>query len=46
MQIVKAAVRKKENDLPNIGFYHADEIKVVKSKRKPREERLDTSLDD
>ncbi|MBS4959832.1 MAG: stage 0 sporulation family protein [Clostridiales bacterium] len=46
MQIVKAAVRKKENDLPNIGFYHGDEIKVVKSKRKPREERLDTSLDD
>lgn len=33
MQTVKAAVRKKENDPPTIGFYSLDEIKVIKQKR-------------
>lgn len=48
MQIVKAAVRKKENDPPTIGFYSVEEINVLKSKKqkdKPVQE-LDTSLDD
>ena len=36
MQQVKAAVRKKENDPPTIGFYHVDEIKVIRSKKKKR----------
>lgn len=40
MQQVKAAVRKKENDPPTIGFYHVDEVKVLRSKktRKPKPE--------
>ena len=48
MQMVKAAVRKSENDPPTISFYNVDEIKVIKSKRKhkEKEEVLDTSLDD
>ena len=48
MQVVKAAVRKKENDPPTIDFYSVNEIKVIKSKRhkKQDEEVLDTSLDD
>ena len=33
MQQVKAAVRKKENDPPIIGFYAVDDIKVIKSKK-------------
>ncbi len=33
MQLVKAAVRKKENDPPIINFYAVDEIKVIKSKK-------------
>ncbi|HBF65019.1 MAG TPA: hypothetical protein DDW34_03765 [Clostridium sp.] len=37
LQQVKAAVRKKENDPPTIAFYHADEIKVIKSKKKKKE---------
>lgn len=37
MQQVKAAVRKKENDPPTIGFYHVDEIKVIRSKKKKRQ---------
>lgn len=33
MQQVKAAVRKKENDPPIIGFYAVEEIKVIKSRK-------------
>lgn len=47
MQVVKAAVRKKENDPPTIDFYSVNEIKVIKSKKqKKNTEKLDTSLDD
>lgn len=47
MQVVKAAVRKKENDPPTIDFYSINEIKVIKSKKqKQKKEELDTSLDD
>ncbi len=49
MQVVKAAVRKKENDPPTIDFYSVNEIKVIKSKRQKKHdehEELDTSLDD
>lgn len=45
MQIVKAGVKKHENDAPTIGFYSVDEIKVLKRKKQPKE-KLDTSLDD
>lgn len=38
MQQVKAAVRKTENDAPTIAFYHVDEIKVIKSKKKKKHE--------
>ncbi|MCI8341942.1 MAG: stage 0 sporulation family protein [Firmicutes bacterium] len=37
MQNVKAVVRKKENDPPTIGFYNVSEIKVIKSKKKPKQ---------
>lgn len=37
MQQVKAAVRKKENDPPTIGFYSVEEIKVIRSKKKKRQ---------
>ena len=33
MQVVKAAVRKKENDPPTIDFYSVEEITVIKSKK-------------
>lgn len=48
MQVVKAAVRKKENDPPTIDFYSVNEIKVIKTKKQKRceIEKLDTSLDD
>ena len=58
LQAVKAAVRKKENDPPTIGFYHVDEIQVIRSKKsrknhlKPEakhvdpEEILDLDLDE
>ncbi len=47
MQVVKAAVRKKENDPPTIDFYSINEIKVIKPKKqKKNTEKLDTSLDD
>ncbi len=49
MQMVKAAVRKKENDPPTIGFYNVSEIKVIKSKKKkdkPAEEEFNLNLDD
>lgn len=38
MQQVKAAVRKAENDPPTIGFYHVDEIKLIRSKKKRRQD--------
>ena len=37
MQQVKAAVRKAENDPPTIGFYHVDEIKLIRSKKKRKQ---------
>lgn len=37
MQQVKAAVRKTENDAPTIGFYHVDEIKLIRSKKKRKQ---------
>ena len=36
MQTVKAAVRKKENDPPTIGFYSVDEITVLKAKKQKK----------
>ncbi len=38
MQQVKAAVRTSENDPPTIAFYHVDEIKVLKSKKRRKQE--------
>lgn len=48
MQVVKAAVRKKENDPPTIGFYSVGEIQVIKAKKQKEKQtqELDTSLDD
>ncbi len=49
MQVVKAAVRKKENDPPTIDFYSLNEINVLKTKKQKKHdehEHLDTSLDD
>lgn len=45
MQVVKAAVRKKENDPPTIDFYSVNEIKVIKTKKQKKKENIDTSLD-
>ena len=44
MQQVKAAVRKVENDPPTIGFYHVDEIKLVRSKKKRKQEMIPENL--
>ncbi|MBM6830127.1 stage 0 sporulation family protein [Anaerotignum lactatifermentans] len=44
MQQVKAAVRKTENDAPTIAFYHVDEIKVIKSKKKRKHEPVPEEL--
>lgn len=38
MQQVKAAVRKSENDPPTIAFYNVDEIKVLKSRKRKKQE--------
>lgn len=38
MQQVKAAVRKAENDPPTIGFYHVEEIKIIRTKKKRKQE--------
>lgn len=38
MQMVKAAVRKAENDPPTIGFYHLEEIKLIRSKKKRKQQ--------
>ena len=39
MQQVKAAVRKTENDPPTIAFYNVDEIKVIKPKKKRKQQQ-------
>ncbi|WP_352399516.1 stage 0 sporulation family protein [Anaerotignum sp.] len=44
LQQVKAAVRKKENDPPTIAFYHADEIKLIKAKKKKKQEPIPEEL--
>ncbi|KXL51810.1 hypothetical protein CLNEO_27820 [Anaerotignum neopropionicum] len=44
LQQVKAVVRKKENDPPTIAFYNADEIKVIKSKKKKKQEPIPEDL--
>lgn len=44
MQQVKAAVRKAENDPPTIGFYHVDEIKLIRSKKKRKQEHIPEEL--
>lgn len=44
MQQVKAAVRKTENDPPTIAFYHVDEIKVIKSKKKRKQQPVSEEL--
>ena len=38
MQLVKAAVRKKENDPPTIAFYSVDEIQVIKAKKAKKQQ--------
>ena len=40
MQTVKAAVRKKENDPPTIGFYSVDEITVLKAKKQKKQKPI------
>ena len=37
-QQVKAAVRKTENDPPTIAFYHVDEIKLIRSKKRKKQQ--------
>ena len=47
MQLVKAGVKKSENDAPTIGFYSVDEIKIIKKKKikpKTEEEKLAEKL--
>ena len=44
MQQVKAAVRKVETDPPTIGFYHVDEIKLIRSKKKRKQEPIPEEL--
>ncbi len=44
MQQVKAAVRKKESDPPTIGFYNVSEIKVIKSKKKRKQQTVPEDL--
>ena len=44
MQQVKAAVRKVETDPPTIGFYHVDEIKLLKSKKKRKQDAIPEEL--
>ncbi len=41
MQLVKAAVRKKENDPPTIAFYSVDEIKVIKAKKGKKQQQAE-----
>lgn len=45
MQVVKAAVRKTENDAPTIGFYAVDEIKVIKRKKKSKQDEAEKELE-
>ena len=44
MQQVKAAVRKVETDPPTIGFYHVDEIKLIRSKKKRKQDPIPEEL--
>ena len=44
MQQVKAAVRKVETDPPTIGFYHVDEIKLIRSKKKRKQAPIPEEL--
>ncbi len=44
MQQVKAAVRKAENDPPTIGFYHVEEIKLIRAKKKRKQEPIPEEL--
>lgn len=37
MQMVKAVVRKKENDPPTIGFYKVEEIEVLRTKKSKKQ---------
>lgn len=45
MQVVKAAVRKKENDPPTIGFYSVEEVKVIKSKKRQKQTAVEMELE-
>ncbi len=44
LQQVKAVVRKTDNDPPIIAFYNADEIKVIKAKKKKKQEPISEDL--
>ncbi|MDD4844460.1 MAG: stage 0 sporulation family protein [Anaerotignum sp.] len=44
LQQVKAVVRKTDNDPPTIAFYNADEIKVIKAKKKKKQEPISEDL--
>lgn len=43
-QVVKAAVRVKQQDAPNIGYYDADEIKIISSKKRKEDNKVDPEL--
>ena len=43
-QQVKAAVRKTENDPPTIAFYHVDEIKLIRSKKRKKQQPASEEL--
>lgn len=43
-QIVKAAVRVKQQDVPNIGYYDANEIKILSSKKRKEDNKVDPEL--
>lgn len=43
-QQVKAAVRKTENDPPTIAFYHVDEIKLIRSKKRKKQQSAPEEL--
>ncbi|MBE6010966.1 PSP1 domain-containing protein [Anaeropeptidivorans aminofermentans] len=44
--IIKAAVRKKDQDVPLINFYHADEIKIISHKAKKDDKPIPPELED
>lgn len=43
-QQVKAAVRRTENEPPTIAFYHVDEIKLIRSKKKKKQQPVPEEL--